>query len=409
MRRKPVNGRARAAAWSIAAAMLLYTPAPIWAQTSVLVARDTAPLWGYDAWQIDSDPIVSIGVADGPEEQILVNVFAAGVLSDGTIVVVDFRQGFFKVRYYDDAGLHLVSVGSWGGGPGETRSLAGAHFLPGDSLLVLGYDRRFTVFGPRGQVGRTGLIPGSAFMTGATILDGTRLAMDVSDQDNGSLPERPELRRVQRGFRILDTLTGERIWVEQFPGKYYYRTSWGTVPYPFSPSVWTAAGRGHLWVGQSEVGSIQGYNRAGRHQVTIEAGRAASSVTDEHQRRYVELVLDGLSGDRLRRMETALRYVDFPRTLPHFRALSVDADGNLWVLRYSLPWHRDLPRWDVYNYAGRWLTSVAQPATIPVRFRSASEQTGTVKDLLDIGRNYVLAIVHDDMGVQRVQLHKMRR
>lgn len=104
-------------------------------------------------WRIGPEPTVSIGELEGEEPYMLHRVFDAARLSDGRIVVANY--GFSEVRVFDAAGTHLASAGGTGEGPGEFRSLWRVAPWPGDSILAWDFKRRFSVFGPRGNYGRS--------------------------------------------------------------------------------------------------------------------------------------------------------------------------------------------------------------------------------------------------------------
>jgi hypothetical protein len=81
-----------------------------------------------------------------------------------------------------------------------------------------------------------------------------------------------------------------------------------------------------------------------------------------------------------------------PEILPSTERLIVDADENLWALRYRLPWESDY-RWDVISPEGEWLGTVGSPPDFTI---------------YQIGPDFVLGVHRDSLGVQRVRVHSLR-
>ena len=102
----------------------------------VTLALAEFPLWGAgDEWRIMEEPLLQIGVFEGPDEYLFADLVGVVRLSDGRIVVADRGSG--DLRFYDSAGDFLFRAGSSGEGPGEFRRLAWVGRLPGDSLVTL--------------------------------------------------------------------------------------------------------------------------------------------------------------------------------------------------------------------------------------------------------------------------------
>jgi hypothetical protein len=79
-------------------------------------------------------------------------------------------------------------------------------------------------------------------------------------------------------------------------------------------------------------------------------------------------------------------------SMPAYRSnFTHDADGNLWIEEYRRPGD-DLPQWSVFDTAGRYLGIV----TGPEGFR-----------LTDVGSDYVLGIVQDELEVERLRRYAL--
>ncbi len=101
--------------------------------------------WGEgEGWRVTDEPVVTLGVRDYPVEQQFERLGEATRLSDGTIVVLELAE--MELRAFDASGSLLWSAGGVGDGPGETRPYPDTRGvltrLPGDTLqLQNGQDR----------------------------------------------------------------------------------------------------------------------------------------------------------------------------------------------------------------------------------------------------------------------------
>ena len=86
------------------------------------------------AWEVASQPDLTIGSADGDPPYLFDNVRGATRLRDDHIVIADGGSG--ELRVFDAAGLHTSTWSRAGEGPREFTSLAGVHGWRGDSLVA---------------------------------------------------------------------------------------------------------------------------------------------------------------------------------------------------------------------------------------------------------------------------------
>ena len=86
----------------------------------ILITENQPPPEGSSlGWEIGPEPTVTIGAAEGEAPYLLHSVRRAATLSDGRIVVADGASD--EVRVFDPDGVHLVSWGGEGEGPGRVR------------------------------------------------------------------------------------------------------------------------------------------------------------------------------------------------------------------------------------------------------------------------------------------------
>ena len=87
---------------------------------------------------LSDEPLLRIGMLDGPEEYLFGNISGAVRLGDGSVVVAD-EQGR-HVRMFEAGGEHVWTSGREGEGPGEYRGLWLLRGCPGAAVTV--YDWR---------------------------------------------------------------------------------------------------------------------------------------------------------------------------------------------------------------------------------------------------------------------------
>ena len=77
--------------------------------------------WGEgDGWQVTAEPVATLGVMDFPVEQQFETIAGATRLSDGNVVILE--QADFGLRAFNASADLLWTAGGVGDGPGEMRS-----------------------------------------------------------------------------------------------------------------------------------------------------------------------------------------------------------------------------------------------------------------------------------------------
>ena len=97
--------------------------------------------------------------------------------------------------------------------------------------------------------------------------------------------------------------------------------------------------------------------------------------------------------ERVRRRRTLYESSPFPDTLPAFETLLLQRGGQLWVkeTNFDNP-ASDTRQWSVFDRRGIPLGAVETPTDL---------------QLFEIGRDYVLGVWKDDLGVEYVQLFEL--
>ena len=358
----------------------------------ITIVENTNQLWAEgEGWRLSDQPLVTIGVLEGPEEYQLFQAFSAVRLTDRRIVVAN--GGSREMRFYEENGTFINSVGREGEGPGEFKMLRAIWPARGDSLAVYDYTNsmRISVFDSEGTFGRTfRLDPASTsiplaqdLIWGNTVV--SRSGIYDSDEVTDGLRRDSSLycTHSMDGV-VLDTLG-------RFPGGEMYARSMGQgqsigVSRPYGRRPIAVASSEYWYFGSTDSYEIEGYGHSGSLERIIRRDVANRPVTqaliDEHQRRLRE------SGNpEISRM---WRDITLPETMPAHGRMLADAVDNLWVQEYRI---NDEPeRWAVFDSTGRLLGIVEMPA--PGR-------------VTEIGSDYVLGIWTDDMDVEQVRLYEL--
>lgn len=366
----------------------------------VAIVESTAPAWsGAAGWEIDSAPRLEIGVEAGEEPYELNRVFHAMRQPDGTILVGNSGSG--EIRVFDATGRYVRAIGRRGNGPGEFGEYSTVRvFRASDGSLVAydGGNLRIHHFDSSGTYQRTVRIESTA--------DGLRAFFQDLFGDGSwlMLALQPELRNepgtylrsAQQYVRfsaegkplgVLRSVEGRT----RFVNKVGEITHFPYLPFTAEPLAGAQGERVYIVAGGAPELEVRDLNGAlvRMSRIGLDLPRTAD-VWD----RYRESSLASMDSTQRPRYEHfyGLNH-PLPERVPAFQTLLVDADSNVWLERYRLPWETD-SRWEVIDPEGRWLGELAAPA----RLR-----------LLQIGHDFVLGRQADSLGVERVRVHALRR
>lgn len=345
------------------------------------------------------DPEVEIGVLDGDPEYQLFRVSGAVVLSDGRIAVAN--RGAHDLRMFDPEGGHLWSSGREGDGPGEFRSVELVDRFGPDSLLVHDFrQRRFSVFDDSGELARSfqvgdeeelrfprpeGVLEGGGVVVrqGAVYTAGQA----TTGADRGS----SRLYLVEPTGRVVDTL-GE------FPGAETFVLSrerslsvWNLA---FGRGAFVQVGRERIAVGTNDSYSVRILDAEGAPLHVVRQTREPVPTTEADFDAFAESQLADVESES-RRASIRTMLADMPRheTFPAYEDTRLDRVGNLWVEEYRRPGDEQTV-WQVFDRDGVLAARVRTPEGM---------------DVLDIGDDYVLGLVRDDLDVERLRLHRLMK
>jgi hypothetical protein len=364
----------------------------------IAVAESHGQAWTPEAaWSIAAEPILRIGTVEGPPEDQLHDVQGAVRLDDGTLVIAN--AGSNEIRFYDNLGRHIRSVGRDGDAPGEYRRISGLGAGPGDSLWVYDYGtRRFTVLTARGDVVRLVTLGATLSAPNAVgrLADGSFI---IKEQWASSLQGewQPGLTRgttaVTRlladgsAFDTLATVLGREVFLSDENG----RAVMGAPLFARASSA-TVSGN-DVYLGNQTTFEILRYSADGDLRRIIRVPNADLSITQEEVDLVIARELASVPESRHPMVRTHLESMAMPPTRPAYGRLHVDQDGNLWTAeptRYPYP----ARSWTVFDTDGRLLGVVTMPESL--RLQQA-------------GSDWVLGVWRDELGVEYVSLHTLHK
>jgi len=366
-----------------------------------IVENDPSVLDERTPWRIGESPLLSIGVADGDAAYLFTAVRGGTVLPDGTIAVADAAS--YNVRLFDSRGTHLRTIGRQGDGPGEfSGGVGGVTQIEGDLLAVVSGGRMISVFETTGEFIRSFRPPreeGHVFAGGTHggIL-GNGSSVIWSGESPWQRPIRGSWRRPERVdlidpngeyVRTIDTFPGIETWVDQLAGGGFRQQG-----VPFSRSAHVSAVGDRIAVAVSDAYSIRIFDESGDLMQFVRLRRALRPTAD-YLDRWMDSLLEPFEGARRSQARATFAAMPTPDHVPEMDAVLLSRDGYLWVREYRMRWEQDEPAvWHVFDPGG----ALQARLTTPANFR-----------VLEIGRDYLLGVATDDMGIERVRLHRLER
>ena len=368
----------------------------------VRVVRNSGPAWeAGEAWLVDAEPEWTLGELEGPEETRFFRIGAVVLRRDGGIVVAD--GGSAEIRAFAHDGAHLWTQGGEGDGPGEYRAPSRLILLPGDSVAV--YDsraRRVTVVGPDGVLARSFVpeVPDGYSMASPNVaVTADRWVSDGGVRFEGEAPPSGTVAPPMPFFWSTPEGTpGELVVTLSTAARLIQQSGAGigiwTVP--FSVEGQLAAGGGRLVTAEPTAPLWTARNTTGEVVQTVSFPAEARAVGDDDWDAALRAALpEDADAARRQAVAAAYRAMERPDTWPIVQELILDPEGNVWLEAFRPPGQdREASRWWVFGGDGRLLGRVALPTGLEVHA---------------IGRDRIVGVSRDDLDVERIQLHRLRR
>ncbi|MCZ0934882.1 MAG: hypothetical protein OXJ54_06850 [Gemmatimonadetes bacterium] len=345
------------------------------------------------------EPLVRVGLLDGPDEYLFSNIEGGVRLEDGSIVVADEQS--YEIRMFDARGRHVWTSGRQGQGPGEYGGVRLLRGCPGTAITVFDWhldrvtrlDRDGHVIDTRALAG-TGVQP---YGSPTCSPDGDLVFVGWPDSEWDVL----QRAAVGETYRWEMAVSWERddgvvTLAEGIPGTERFRYGGGSGPMTWGRSLAFAATGTGVWYGSADDYELEHVDWTGRVTRIARWTGPDLEVTGEHLARYLEARLARYDTPAARRRFERQRWPeirdDLPERLPAYErdGLLVLPDGSVWVsvFRWATP-QREL---HLLDPGGLWVRRV----TIPAR-----------STLLDAGVDWVLLLERGEFDEQRVAVYEL--
>ncbi|MCY3677330.1 MAG: hypothetical protein F4Z31_06110 [Gemmatimonadetes bacterium] len=346
---------------------------------------------------LSNEPLLRIGMLDGPEEYLFGNISGAVRLGDGSVVVAD-EQGR-HVRMFDAGGEHVWTSGREGEGPGEYRGLWLLRGCPGAAVTV--YDwriKRITELDSDGSVVDTRGLRGT---------DGPGPYGAPACSPGGDLvftdwPEAEEDLAVGE-FRWEMSLSRERddavaTLRSGIPGTDLYHHGGGiSGPVTWGKDMAFAVTATGVWYGSADDYQLEHVDWTGRVTRVARWNGPDLEVTREHLDRYLDSQMARFETAEERRSFETERWPGIrdglPERFPAFAAkgLLPLSDGSVWVVPHSSRALGDA-EFHLLGADGTWLHRLTIPAG---------------RTLLDAGPGWVLVLEEGELDEQSVAVYEL--
>ncbi len=369
-------------------------------------------------WQVSPDPVLVLGLLEGPDEYLFSQIRGAARLSTGTVVVLDGASR--QLRAFAPDGAHLWTAGGPGEGPGEMRNPTHLETLPGDTLQIqdglsriryaadgtlIAHERLATA--DLREFGRyfASECPVPSFVGDVVIAcTGTDFDPAAKPREAGPWRLEDELAVLPWTLDSIDRLgvfLKEAGWavpfegVPRLPGRLVVLSGgMGYAPPPMArKGVFAVGGWPRKLVVADGWGDVV-------HAFDLAADSVHPGVTIpvRHARRPPiedELAAAWLavSAWRAGSPEHLREHLPAPDSIPNIDRLVVDDLGMVWVGSYRAA--ASTPRlYHVYDSEGPFLARATVPAGV---------------EALEIGADHVLGLTRDELDVERVVLLNLAR
>lgn len=349
-------------------------------------------------WTIEATPALSIGVAEGEEAYQLFRVSDATVLDDGRIAIANAGTG--QIRVFDASGVHAVSMGGVGGGPGEFRALQDVARWTGDSII--GWDRRqlrVSVFDGAGEHGRTFRVREFDDTFGPEfrgLTSNRQLLIRSGFPRRDDAPFRGMFRPGQL-YALVDADGRLTARLGVHPGEEGFLVAAGGMEsfseHPHGKRTVSTIWQDHFLVGTNDRYELQLFNLSGQPTKVIRLVHEVRPPTqDDMDAWFEEFTANDTPEERadFRRVFNELPVLD---AFPAFVDVVVDRLDHLWVQDFN-PTGDGSITWVVFEPSGEALGRIETPPGLEV---------------YEIGEGYLLGRSRDELGVDYVQLWPLTR
>lgn len=349
--------------------------------------EDVEPVPGL---QLGGDPVVQIGVLEGPHELMFSRIVGVVRLPDGRIVVAD--GGSSQLRFFDAAGKFLHSAGRDGQGPGEFEFLFDLRRCAPEYLYAFELPwnaNRFTLDGD--------------FIDSFALTTESASPYSFACNANGEfltiswgVPTRGLGYFGSRGrVELLDAAGAPVADLGEFAVSERHGTEGGSGPHPYGKQTVLGLTTSHAFVGTADSHEILRFALPDQASSSIMVASEAPALdlgADELDR-FRDWTLTTSEPRLATWWEEQFKTLEFPSTIPAYTQIVVDQEDAIWLRDFRREWE-DVERWRVYSTSGTLIAVLH----LPLRFR-----------VHEIGHDYVIGVCTDETGTEYVRLYELTR
>lgn len=279
---------------------------------------------------------LSIGIAEGNEDNMFSEVYDIAVDTQGNIYVTE--GSLAHIRVFDETGSYLRAIGRKGQGPGEFQMPVFVQITSHNEVLVHDYmAQRLSFFSLDGEYlkqirtdkTRSSFIPLSLCPNGNLVVEANSLPLPIGGKElimyDSDLDLFKIITKEERGTRRIFDI-----------GK----PSWYCDVSPSGSIVW----------GNSKEYVLYIFNQEGDLEKKIEKEYTPLKITSEDKERFKSLYSEALNiGMKL----------NFYRYFPAFSDISIDDEERIFVKTYeSVEGSAQFFYFDIFDSEGRYLAKV---------------------------------------------------
>lgn len=330
------------------------------------------------------------------------SVIAAAFLPDSSLVIADSR--LFELTFLDPDGTVRARVGQAGEGPGEYLDITRIAVGPDGAPFVFDWrQRRLTFMDSQGAV--TDII---RLEQGAGLGAAVPLSRLESGEVLAALETRPTLPPgIQRGpvFLVLANDAGEIVdTLGQWAGKErHVGDDWNPVGFGLT-ALFTGRGE-HALVGTNDSLNLTLY-RGAAPVTRIRGGYSPRMVTAAEKEEWTEAFLEIFPEEARASWRRRLEQSTVRDTYPAYGAISVDADGRIWIGDYPRL-ADDTRRWTILEADGTPVGTLSLPVLRPIWLEDTVAMTGQPHEVLDVAHGRIAVLRRDELGVEFVEVYEV--
>jgi hypothetical protein len=362
----------------------------------------TRPAWAAgEGWVVTPEPVLEIGEEEGDEAYQLFRVYHALRLPNGNVVVAN--RGTQELRWFDSAGRFLRSAGGDGEGAGEFDSLFSLRLLA-DTLWAHDFRlSRMVAFDTAGRLGRTVILDREPGLPTEVwpVADGfVGLLLDFPEDISAELTYH---RRTARYLRwtwdgalrdTIDALPGLEYLVRGGPARGDTFVMAATSPLIGHASQQTVV-EDRLVTGSTDRFEIRVHAADGRLERLIRDAARDVPVTVAEWNAVLDEALARAETPAARRaVSESAELRPRPEARPAFDRFVGDRLGYVWIAPFRPARGRPVP-WLVLDVTGGGILGAVE---LPEGLRP-----------MDIGEDWVLGVMRDELEVERVRMFRLRR